>query len=378
MKKVGSYGSGFLSRIKRPAGDALAYRWHEGGRERKRILGPASKFKSEAAAWKEVGRLGLGRKGSPETVEQLAQHWKEKESSRRAFSTSETISGYLANWIVPAWGSRLLNEVKAVDVEDWLGKLDLAPASRKKIRDIMHLLYEHAIRYEFNERNPISKVRQGGKRLETPTRLNVKQLCLLLGALPARERLMVLLDFGTGLRRGELSGVRWEDVNFEEKVLTPMRSIVQQHIGDVKTEASKKQIPLDEELVAELLAWRRETPYAGDGDYVFASTKMKGKQPYWMSRIMQHHIKPVAANLGIPLKGWHTLRHSYTTLLRQNGSNPKVVQDLLRHASYGITMNVYDSAVSDEKREAHSAVMKLVATRTQTRAVEESGILASA
>jgi integrase len=110
----------------------------------------------------------LSKKGSPETVEQLAPHWIKKESSRRAFSTSETISGYLANWVVPAWGSRLLNEVKAVDVEDWLGKVDLAPGSKKKIRDIMHLLYEHAIRYEFAERNPISKVRQGGKRLGTP------------------------------------------------------------------------------------------------------------------------------------------------------------------------------------------------------------------
>jgi len=377
MKKVGSYGGGFLSRIKRSAGDVLAFRWHEDGRERKRILGPVGQFKSEAAAWKEVERLGLGRKGSPETVEQLAQHWKEKESSRRAFSTSETISGYLANWIVPAWGSRLLNEVKAVDVEGWLGKLKLAPGSKKKLRDIMHLLYEHAIRYEFTDRNPISKVRQGGKRLGTPTRLNVIQLCRLLEVLPARERLMVLLDFGTGLRRGELSGLRWEDVNCEERELTPMRSIVKQHIGDLKTESSGKSIPLDEELIAELLAWRKETPYASDGDYVFASMKMKGKQPYWMSKIMQLYIKPVAAKLGIPLKGWHTLRHSYTTLLRQNGNDVKVVQDLLRHASYGITMNIYDSAVSAEKREAHSSVMRLV-TRASTRTRQELGILASA
>jgi len=60
----------------------------------------------------------------------------------------------------------LLAEVKAVDVEDWLGSLDLAPGTKKKLRDIMHLLYEHGIRYEFSDRNPISKVRQGGQRLE--------------------------------------------------------------------------------------------------------------------------------------------------------------------------------------------------------------------
>ena len=88
---------------------------------------------------------------------------------------------------------------------------------------------------------------------------------------------------------------------------------------------------------------------------------------------MQLYIQPVAAKLGIPLQRWHTLRHSYTTLLRETGNNPKVVQDLLRHASYSITANVYDSAVSDEKRRAHSGVMRLV-----TRTGAEDGRMASA
>jgi len=68
--------------------------------------------------------------------------------------------------------------------------------------------------------------------------------------------------------------------------------------------------------------------------------------------------------------GEDTLRHSYTTLLRQNGNDPKVVQDLLRHASYQVTANIYDSAVSDEKREAHSGVIRLV-TRTSTRTARD-------
>jgi integrase len=199
-------------------------------------------------------------------------------------------------------------------------------------------------------------------------RLSVDQLSqLIYGELKQREQVMVLLDFGTGLRRGELSGVRWEDVCFDDKVLIPKRSIVKQRIGKVKTEASKKSIPLDDVLI-ELLAWRRETPYAQDNDYVFASTKMRGKQPYWMSRIMQHQIKPVAAKRGIEIKGWHTLRHSYTTLLRQNNNNPKVVQGLLRHASYSTTMNVYDEAMSEGKRNAHRGVIQQV-NRSVTRSV---------
>ncbi len=252
MKKVG-YGSGFFSRVKRSSGDVIVYRWHQSGRERKRALGPVRKFRTEAEAWKEVERLGLGRNGTPQTLEELVVHWKQKENGRLAFSTMCTYYGYLKNWVIPAWGLHELHEIKAVDVEEWLNKLELAPGSKKKIRDLMHLIHEHGIRYEFIDRNPISKVRQSGKRLSTPARLDVDQLRRLLEALPRRERLMVLLDFGTGLRRGELSGLRWDDIDFGARELTPARSIVAQRIGEVKTEASKKSIPLDEDLVAELL-----------------------------------------------------------------------------------------------------------------------------
>ncbi len=394
--------TGFLSTIQRKSGAVLVYRWYEPGTdgrptERKRVLGLAKEFRSEAAARREVQRLGLDRRSGkgPNTLKELVDHWLQREcsmetdsKSRRAFSTKDNYRSYLRRWIVPRWGEVALEEVKAVVVEDWLSTLKkpngnpLAPGSKKKIRDLMHVLYAHAIRYEWIDKNPISAVRQGGQRLLTPTRLGVDQLSqLIFEVLQPRERIMVLLDFGTGLRRGELSGVKWEDIDFEERKLTPRRSIVKQHVGPVKTEKSKNPIPLDDDLIVELLAWRRETPYAEDSDYIFASPKKKGKQPYWMSRIMQYHIKPVATEAGIKIKGWHTLRHSYTTLLRQNSGDPKVVQGLLRHNSIKVTMDIYDEAMSDEKQMAHRKVLRLVTRkqrRTVIRTATETGVPVSA
>ena len=117
----------------------------------------------------------------------------------------------------------------------------LANGSKKKIRDLMHLLYEHAIRYEWADRNPITSVRQSGMRQETPIRLSVDQLSrLIYQVLRPQDRLMVLLDFGTGLRRGELTGVRWEDISFEDKGLTPKRSIVKQRIGRLRLKPQRR------------------------------------------------------------------------------------------------------------------------------------------
>lgn len=115
--------------------------------------------------------------------------WLEKECSmddgpknRRAFSTKDTYQGYLKKWIVPRWGDYTLEGVKAIAVKEWLATLKrpsgdpMAPGSKKKIRDPMHVLFEHAIRYEeeWTDRNPISAVRQSGQRQSTPVRLDVK------------------------------------------------------------------------------------------------------------------------------------------------------------------------------------------------------------
>ena len=79
-----------------------------------------------------------------------------------------------------------MDQAKAVVVEGWLSTVEkddgttLADGSKKKIRDLMHLLYERAIRYEWTGRNPIMSVRQSGVRQETPIRLRVDQLCQLI------------------------------------------------------------------------------------------------------------------------------------------------------------------------------------------------------
>jgi len=69
------------------------------------------------------------------------------------------------------------------------------------------------------------------------------------------------------------------------------------------------------------------------------------------------------------------LRHSYTTLLRQNGNDPKIVQGLLRHSSIKITMDIYDEAVSDEKQRAHRGVIRQV-TRRDRSVIRSAPVLA--
>lgn len=166
----------------------------------------------------------------------------------KSHATQVTCDGYLRKWILPRWRSYRLTEVRAVEVEKWLKTLLLANGSKAKVRNIMSVLYSHAIRWEWAERNPITSVRQSAKRQRTPDVLTPEEITVILEQLSDPLRAMIELDAFTGLRRGELIGLRWEDADFENLVLHVCRSVVAMVEGVPKTEASQKDVPLDAQL----------------------------------------------------------------------------------------------------------------------------------
>jgi len=76
---------------------------------------------------------------------------------------------------------------------------------------------------------------------------------------------------------------------------------------------------------------------------------------------MSHHIQPIAKKLGITKHiGWHTFRRTYSSILKDNGEDVKVVQELLRHASTKVTLDVYAQALTPAKRAAQRKVVQMI------------------
>ena len=183
----------------------------------------------------------------------------------------------------------------------------------------------------------------------------------LIAALPLKESTLVFLDAGTGLRMSELFGLKWGDVRFQTGEISVIRSIVMQVVGPCKTEASQKPIPMDPCLAKGLVAWLEHSKYRSLEDWVFASPATLGRRPYWGQSLMRNVIRPTAVKRGISRRiGWQTFRHSYSTLLRATGADIKVMQELLRHASARVTLDTYTQAITEQKRNAQSAVVKLL------------------
>jgi len=254
-------------------------------------------------------------------------------------------------------------------VERWLRQLrrrdgeDLANSTKAKIRNVMSVLFNHAIRYEWLEqgKNPITLVRQSALRRSTPPVLEPFEVQSLLSRLANPFRVMVLLDVTTGLRRSELFALKWKDIDFCNLSIDIKRSIFQGVVGHCKNETSQQSIPLSLNVAADLWLWKENATYAAPDDWVFASPRRKGKIPLRPDGVLSKVIRPAAVRAGIRKRiGWHTFRHTYSSTLIANGENVKVVQELMRHASGRFTLEVYTQAKVKAKREAQQRIVEMM------------------
>jgi integrase len=345
------------------------YRYREGGAtgrvNKKKLVETVNQFPTKIAAEREVEglRLAVNAKNAavPVTVEQLVKHYEQKELPNKAFSTQRTWRGCAKTHILPEWGGLRFHEVKTVDVETWLRGLSLANATKAKLRNTMHVVFAHACRYDWLIKKPITLVRQSAKRQKTPDVFTSDEIKLLLAELENPAHLLVFLTAATGLRVFEAMGLKWADVDPAAGELRLVRAIVHQHLGDMKTETSQKPVPMAGALAAEFREWRNITVYSGSEDWIFASPKMKGKQPYWPETLMKCFVRPALNRLGITKRiGWHTFRRTLATLLRSTADDVKTAQELMRHANSRPTLDVYAQGLMPAKRSAHQKVVEMI------------------
>lgn len=348
--------------------------WREPGpngklRPRTLTVGTVKEYPTEKDALNHIQtlRTNINQNVLPSalmTFAALADHYCETEllADNKTQKTRKTYKVYLNKWIRPRWGKEYLHNIKPIQVEAWLRSIkDLSNGSKAKMRNIMSGVFSHALRYEMVNKNPITPVRQAGGREKVPVILEVAELHRLFDELEIRERAMIVTDAITGLRRGELMGLKWEDVDFIGGWINIVRSVVDQDIGDCKTEASQKAVPMNKYIAQALMNWRQESTYTKSTDWVWASPAMKGEQPYWLSTIMRRYIQPAGIRAGITKKfSWHTFRHTVSTLIKSLGVDAKVVQELLRHASFKTTMDGYTQAMDEPKRQAQNLLAELI------------------
>jgi len=196
-----------------------------------------------------------------------------------------------------------------------------------------------------------------------------EELRSFLGAI-ASHRLAsaYVLAASTGMRRGEILGLRWNDLDLAKATLAVRQTIIsvgyELQISGPKTNRSRRTISLDpgttQELLAHQLRQDQERSDCGSGwqehDLVFCLPDGRPVHPHQFSQLFERTVE----RLGLRRIRLHDLRHTYATLALLAGVDAKTVSARLGHSTVAFTLDVYTKAVPQLDREAAEKVAKLI------------------
>lgn len=158
-----------------------------------------------------------------------------------------------------------------------------------------------------------------------------------------------------GLRVGEILGLRWQDVDFLNRLIRVQQAAYRGSIGPPKTKGSKRTLHLPEPLATAL-----QRLYNGSSQRDGLVFPTRTGMPYSDTNLRARHLKPAGLLIGAPWLSWHTFRRTHATLLSQSGASPKDAQAQLGHAHISTTMDIYTQPTPTHQRAAVERMAQLV------------------
>ena len=355
--------------------------------EHKIPIGLVCDLPSESAAWAEVTKQHLHSQiNQPDfrgrvTFADLARHYMTHELGEQTETVDPkshtTIAAYkriLKNRCLDRWGKRAALGIEPLELEQWLRDTkreeNLENPTLDKVRRVMSLVYKHGQRYGLiphsEEANPLRFVRCKTTSSYEAMILTPQQAFAILTRLREPERTLTLLTSATGLRISEGLGLQWQDVSFEQSQINVRRTWTCGAEGMPKSAASQAPVPLHPLLAEFLHNWKQQTPYSAATDWVFASSRCKGKRPRCANMLVAGYLRPAAIAAGVLKEGvgirfgFHNLRHSLASFLVRSNTDPKTVQALLRHADVKTTLQLYAHSMSEDRMAAQGQMLHAI------------------
>ena len=310
-----------------------------------------------------MGEIGaLPTRGERVTVAQAGEAL--IAACRSAGRKRSTIEGYesiLAQHIVPFFGARTVGRIRRSDVEAFAASLErkgLAPNSRINTLNLLGAMFELATRRGWAVINPLRGVERprGGSADPDIRYLTMEEVEAVLRSVPDDElgrveRVLYLAAVMTGMRRGELLGLRWGDIDWEARRIRVRRNYVRGEFGPPKSRRSSRSVPLTDRLAGELQCLYDDASFQADEDLVFAHPRSRKQgTPLDGSKVLKR-FKGALRRAGVRDVRFHDLRHTFGTRMAAAGVPMRTLQEWMGHRDFGTTLVYADYAPSEREAE---------------------------
>lgn len=311
--------------------------------------------------------------GKNPTVSTWYSYWIDNiKGSNIRFNTRRNYNERYEKNIKPLIGDMQLGEIKPLHCQNVLNQMSSRYSNSviEQTRLVMRMIFDSAVENELLSRNPVTKSVKctSGRKAKAMRALTIKEQKLFLKAIKETSNYnQYALLLQTGLRTGELIGLRWSDVDFEKRVLHIRRTMEYRHstgewkTGDPKTKNSVRDVPLTQEAInilkdqkEKLLSMNITSAEFPDSVFLCKNgTPIKNSA--YDSELFYYCDKA-----GIERFSMHVLRHTFATRCIESGMRPKTLQMILGHSNIGVTMNLYVHVTDEEKiKEVRSIEKKL-------------------
>lgn len=352
---------------KRPNGQWRARYRDEAGKEHARHF----PRKVDAQRWldEQTAKLVAGTHVSPRTARTTVREWSETwlagYGTRRP--TSQKSAGTHLALIVEHFGEMPLSAVRPSHVKAWLTKLREEGRSDSyvyRLHGRLGQLFADAVHDGIIARSPCSRRTSPGMASQRPYVATTEQVWRLYEIFPGRLRLAVLLGAFAGLRSAEACGLRVPDVDFMRGIIHPT---VQYPEAPLKSETARTPIPipatLSAELSAQVASWPAETLLTNESGGQLSPTSLE---------VAMRAARAKVEDLPEGFR-FHDLRHYFASLLIASGSDVKIVQARLRHASAKTTLDTYSHLWPDSDDSTRAAVDAVFTARADSLRTRKGG-----
>jgi integrase len=270
----------------------------------------------------------------------VAEDWLKYKRPNIRHSTYEQYRGHVRNHLIDYFGNTKINQINFDAVEKYISHaagLETNPATLKKLLTTLSSIFKYAVRKKLCEYNPVSDV----EKPKIPKRKRVDFLqpgeirTLIENAGNCEFETLYTLAVMSGMRQGEILGLKWTDIDWLNSQVHVRRTYNHGRFYEPKSETSRRAIDLGPSVIAALKRWKIACP-PNELDLVFPNNVGKPMDAYGL---FKRQFQAAQRRSGLRKIRFHDLRHTYASLLIDQGEHPKYVQTQMGHSSINVTMD---------------------------------------